>query len=402
MKLNIASWIKWSLLALLITALIGVIMRFKIGYEFPFFNQKSLQNAHTHLAFFGWVSLLLFVLLANFLETHGVIFKQLKRWLLCYGVVVLVLFIAHLVLGQDHITSILQAIFTVVFFTITIKFLNLLKQVNSIAKNWFRVALIAALVSFLGFMALGIMWVLKFHNLNYYLVATYWYLHFLYNGWFLFACFGFYLTPLNNRASKIASLNLVFLLSTVGLVSTFLLSVLWANLPTVIYVVAVVGAFAQSLATALLIKLFYQNRKILFDGFPKLFNFIGLLLLTALTIKTLLQLASVLPQISELAFGFRSIVIAYLHLILLGIVSVALIMLVTLQFFGHINKSFLAGFFLFIIGVYLTEIILAVQGIAAFSYQLVPLASPLLVASSVFILLSVCILFFSFKVKPKG
>ncbi len=40
MKLNIQFWLKFSLLNLCLVAALGVLMRYKIGFEFPFFNQK--------------------------------------------------------------------------------------------------------------------------------------------------------------------------------------------------------------------------------------------------------------------------------------------------------------------------------------------------------------------------
>ena len=42
--------------AFTLLALFGVVMRYKIGWEFPYLNQKNLQHAHSHFAFAGWVS----------------------------------------------------------------------------------------------------------------------------------------------------------------------------------------------------------------------------------------------------------------------------------------------------------------------------------------------------------
>ena len=41
---------KIALINLSVVALIGVIMRYKIGFDFPFFDQKHLQHAHSHFA----------------------------------------------------------------------------------------------------------------------------------------------------------------------------------------------------------------------------------------------------------------------------------------------------------------------------------------------------------------
>ena len=69
MKLNVKFWLKFSLLNLCIVALLGVLMRYKIGFEFPFFNQKNLQHSHSHFAFSGWVTHTLMTLMVYYLQT---------------------------------------------------------------------------------------------------------------------------------------------------------------------------------------------------------------------------------------------------------------------------------------------------------------------------------------------
>ena len=61
-------WLKFSLINLLIVALLGLLMRYKIGFEFPFLDQKHLQHSHSHFAFTGWISHTLMVLMILFLE----------------------------------------------------------------------------------------------------------------------------------------------------------------------------------------------------------------------------------------------------------------------------------------------------------------------------------------------
>ena len=67
-KLNLNHWIKISLFSLLVVALLGVLMRYKIAFELPFIAQKNIQHAHSHFAFAGWVTQLLMVLMVNYLS----------------------------------------------------------------------------------------------------------------------------------------------------------------------------------------------------------------------------------------------------------------------------------------------------------------------------------------------
>ena len=56
-------FVKMSLINLTVVALIGTLMRYKIGFEFPIFSQKYLLHAHSHFAFAGWVTHTLFTLM---------------------------------------------------------------------------------------------------------------------------------------------------------------------------------------------------------------------------------------------------------------------------------------------------------------------------------------------------
>lgn len=51
MNFNPKFWLRFSVINLLIVALLGTLMRYKIGFEFPFFNQKNIQHSHSHFAF---------------------------------------------------------------------------------------------------------------------------------------------------------------------------------------------------------------------------------------------------------------------------------------------------------------------------------------------------------------
>src|SRR6187402_658570 len=58
-------WARFSLINLAIVALLGTVMRYKIGFALPFFEQKYLQEAHSHFAFTGWITHTLFFLVVN-------------------------------------------------------------------------------------------------------------------------------------------------------------------------------------------------------------------------------------------------------------------------------------------------------------------------------------------------
>lgn len=151
-----------------------------------------------------------------------------------------------------------------------------------------------------------------------YLAATYWFLHFQYNGWFFFGCMGLLLNWMNQHQLHFTHQDTFFKTFAISVIPAYGLSVLWLKLPVWIYILVVLSALLQCVG------LIYLIRQFLTAGFKKMavqkpvLFFVGLLSMLALMLKIVLQAGSTIPSISKLAFGFRPIVIAYLHLVLLA------------------------------------------------------------------------------------
>ena len=114
MKFNLQSWLKFSLINLCIVAFVGVVMRYKIGFEFPFLNQKNLQHSHSHFAFAGWVTHTLMVLMIYFLKSKVLEFDTKK-----YRVIL----IANLLMSYGMLISFViqgYAFFSITFSTLSI------------------------------------------------------------------------------------------------------------------------------------------------------------------------------------------------------------------------------------------------------------------------------------------
>ena len=103
----------------------------------------------------------------------------------------------------------------------------------------------------------------------------------------------------------------------------------------------------------------------------------------ALSIKLLLQLGSTVPSLSDLAFGFRPIVIGYLHLVLLGVISLFILGYMTGRKFLFINKITMTGIGIFVGGIIINEVMLMIQGISGLDYITVPYINELLLAAAV-------------------
>lgn len=382
MKLNVKLWLKFSLLNLCIVALLGVLMRYKIGFEFPYFNQKNLQHSHSHFAFSGWVSHTLMTLMVYYLQTkivdfHGNKYRELiVANLVCsFGML-----ISFIIQGYGLVSILFSTAIIIVSYLFAYQFIKDLKLLNKdfLSKNWFKAALFFNVISSLGTFYLAYMMASKNVNQDFYLSSVYYYLHFQYNGWFFFGCMGLIFGFLNLKKSEHSFFETTFKLFVIACIPAYFLSTLWLDLPLWLYAITVFAAIIQVFAWFRFLYILIKTRKNLLQNYSPLLRYILVFISFGLSVKLLLQLGSTVPVISQLAFGFRPIVIAYLHLILLAIITLFLLFYITANRLVFVTKNIKIGILIFSIGVLLNETILAVQGIASFSYTLIPFVNEIL------------------------
>ena len=91
------------------------------------------------------------------------------------------------------------------------------------------------------------------------------------------------------------------------------------------------------------------------------------------------------PALSNLAFGFRPIVIGYLHLVLLGFISLFILGYSLRLLVPATRKLAVTGVWVFVSGVILNEIVLMTQGAADIAFQAVPFSNEILMVTAVII-----------------
>ena len=371
-------WIRFSIFNLLLVALLGLLMRYKIGFEFPLLDQKSLQHSHSHFAFAGWVSHTLMTLLISFLQKYDlknkIIFKKYNSILIGNLICSYVMLFSFIIQGYGTVSITFSTLSIFVSYWFAYVFFKDCKQIEteSIAVKWFKAALFFNVISSLGTFALAFMMATKNIHQNEYLASIYYYLHFQYNGWFFFACMGLLLDYLKITTSSNSIYSQSFILLFWSCIAGYFLSTLWLNLPLWIYIITAISAVVQVIIWYLLFKTIIKENKSIFVNLPGYLKYLIIFISLALSVKFLLQLGSTIPAVSELAFGFRPIVIAYLHLILLAIISLFLLFYVYANNFVVINKKTILGLILFSLGVILNEVVLGIQGVASLSYTLIP------------------------------
>ncbi|TXI31573.1 MAG: hypothetical protein E6Q58_04990 [Niabella sp.] len=383
-------WLRWGLINLVFVALYGTLMRYKIAFSFPFFQQKHLLHAHSHFAFSGWISHFIYTALALMLVPYIAKAKQSQYnsiiWIniLCsFGM--LFSFTAQ---GYGLVSISFSTLSILISIAYAILFIrdSTAMPANNQAKNWAISGLVLNIISAAGPLFLAYMMMTKNVNSDGYLGSVYYFLHFQYSGWFFFGCMAI---VINLLKTEIKALKNYFWVFTTTAIITVFLSLLWLKLPLWLYVITVIATMVQLAAwIGLILKFLPTLKQQLQPSQPlwiKVFLYGAIL---SMTIKFILQAISVIPSLSQLVFGIRPIVIAYLHLVLLGVYSLFILgFCFSRGFFNPTSfaKKAAIGFF---IGVLLNEIFLGIQGMSAFTYTPVPFINELLV-------LAAFVLFFS-------
>ena len=369
--MSIKRWVFICFFNLLIVALLGVIMRYKIAYSLPFIDQKKILHAHSHFAFAGWITMVLMVLLVAYLvKQQGDIILKKYKWILtanlitAYGMLFTFPFQGYGL--YSIIFSTLSIFVSYVFAVMYWRDLNRLSE-KKISHLWFKAAVVFNAISSIGAFSLAAMMATKSIHQNWYLQAVYFFLHFQYNGWFFFACMGLFADMLCRFGVEHKKLKIIFWLFAAACIPAYILSVLWVNISVGAYIIVVLSAFAQVTGWLIMIKIIYKARGLI-KTFSVTVKWLFLLSALALSVKLLLQLGSTIPFLSHLAFGFRPIVIAYLHLVLLGVITLFILAYVIYENCVILNKKMYAGIFIFTTGVFLNELVLMIQGASALNY----------------------------------
>ena len=392
MNLNIKYWVKFSLFNLLLVASLGLLMRYKIVFEFPFLNQKNLQHSHSHFAFAGWVSQTLFILMVHFLSKQNALInlEKYKKVFIANLICAYVMLFSFIIQGYGLISITFSTLSLVVSFWFAFLYFKDLKLIakDNLAKNWFKAALFFNIISSLGTFALAYMMATKNIPQDFYLSSIYFYLHFQYNGWFWFACVGLFVSQLIPNLILEKANKTIFNWFFISCIPAYLLSILWFDLPIWIYITAIISAIFQIGAWTIFVKKVIPSfvKK---HSLTPFYKWIYISIVACITLKFMLQLASTVPIIGTLAFGFRPIIIAYLHLVLLAIISSFLLVYLCTNQLVIQNNTINKTLAVFIIGIFLNEIVLGIQGIASFSYTLIPYANEMLFGVAIILFSSI-------------
>lgn len=358
------SWIICCFLNFLVAAVMGLLMRFSFLFPLKSINYIYLLHAHSHVAMLGWVYLMIYVLVVHFFipkdKSQKQIYNQLF-WITEFSVIGMM--ISFPIQGY--------ALFSIVFSTLHI----LLSYVfcwlvwrdcsnNRICdKRLLQTAILFMLFSTFGVWCLGPTINMLGKHSSFYQIAIQFFLHFQFNGWFLFAVLALFLKQFKNKIA----VNEFRIFSTLLIIATLLtvaFPVSWYIKSSILNAINTVGVLLQLVSFVYFYRMLkpqINQFKTNLDATTKLVYSLGL---WSLFLKIGIQLMLVIPDLAEVSHQIRNWVIGFIHLTTLGIITGFLLgILIQNKLLPSHSYWFRIGIKSFFLGYVMTEILLFLQGI---------------------------------------
>ena len=347
----------------ILSALYGLLMRWNFAFPTKFIAYQNLLQSHSHVAFLGWGYLTAIGAIMHFFVSDTDKQKKVYKSTLAILLVVIPLMLISFPLGGYKAFSIvLLAVFGITSYVLSFRILKDLQGNNTsvkLIKYGIYYYLLSGLATwFLGFVIATQGKTDLYHN------TIYFYLHFLYNGFFVFALFGLLFKIFENQQILISEKlqKGFFLFLNIACVPAYALSVLWSSDFSLFYVIGFLASVLQLISLGFLLKIMRQ-------AFLQIkWRFIAKILikfaLISYSLKIISQILSAFPYIVEKSMALKPFfIIGYLHLFTLGFLSVFLFLII--DQLGKINlqeTTSKVGIQLFLTGVFITELLLFLQG----------------------------------------
>jgi len=374
-------WIRIALVNLVIVALLGLTLRGKMVFSMPFLDFKYILHAHSHFAFGGWITLALLALMTYRLLPVRLYEKPVYKWLLA-GILVNAygMLFSFPFQGYAFYSILFSTLF--IFTTYGYAFVftrDILKtQVSGPVKLLATGAVAYMALSSAGAFTLAYLLATKSQNLLLYKDAIYTYLHLQYNGFFTLGVFALvlhYLQAENRQALWFARLL------HIAVIPSMFMSYLWHYPDPVIRMIAVAGSLLIVLGTVWFFIMLRPVRPA-FRALKPAARPVAVIAMASFVLKMIFQALTIIPALGPLVFANRPVIIGFLHLVLLGFVSLCL-----LAYFiqaGLLPYKKTAGFslWLFIAGILINEVVLFTQGLGFMLMMSSALANWLLLAAA--------------------
>ncbi|MCG2588558.1 hypothetical protein [Rhodohalobacter sulfatireducens] len=317
---------KLSILSFLIAAFTGFIYRVGMLYPLPgSMDLVNIRHAHSHLMFFNWISPPIMVWMASVLagqkrDLNHKAFKSCLYTMMGLGFLSYPFFLLYgyrsVSLGQANlpIAAIISGLIMITWYWFAwLYYQHRKRKISDFSLNLFDGALTALLISSLGAWGVSVFQFSGIHNPLFSSALTHFFLAVFTEGWALLGVMGIIWNYMNLQPRSIQT-GWLWQPLLIGSILIFPFSLTQSLVTPIMLLSAKVGLGLIILSFVLHLYIFLKSKK--FTGF------VWKTILVLIGLKILFQAVAALPiDLWPAEHGLR---ILYLHLILLGIVSISM------------------------------------------------------------------------------
>lgn len=310
------------LLFFVLAAVIGLFLRWQFVSPTPGTRYTYFLHAHSHVMFLGWIFNVLFLsFIAHHLSEKRT--PLLRNFFLTLQALVVAMMISFPIQGYGLYSIIFSTLHTLAVMVFIVWFFHLTKGERTVSLWFARTSLFFFFLSTAGPFSLGYLMANGMGNSVWYNFSIYYYLHFQYNGFFLFGIFSLYFHLLEQKRIRydVSGALRFGKWMAAACIPAYSLSILYAQPGWSFNVIGALAAIIQLIALGWFIRQTGRQRNFLKAHFHPVALRLFAIVLVSLSIKSLLQVASAHPFLALLAYELRPVVIAYLHLVLVGVIS---------------------------------------------------------------------------------
>ncbi|MCC7465950.1 MAG: hypothetical protein IT261_06765, partial [Saprospiraceae bacterium] len=322
----------------------------------------------------GWVYTLLFSLLIH----HFLTAKQIEngRYVLQFYITIAVLIgvlVSFVLQGYGLYSIIFSTLFQGLNYWFAYRFLNDVRPLeNTVALRLVKAGIYFGLLSTLLPFGIGYLSARGQGGTEIYDSFVYTFMHLQYNGWFLFIALGLFyqIQEKNNRPFHQPYALMFYRLFSVACIPAISLSLLGMSFSHHLTIIAWVVSVVQFIGLVFFLLSIRGSIVPWLKLAPPLFGWFMIGFLASFTVKVTLQSASVLPFLKSVAFFNKNILLAYLHLSLIGTISFLLLALIMEMKWLVPNRITWLGSILLCSGFLATELLLVSGGLGIFDHQM--------------------------------
>ncbi|MCV9927004.1 hypothetical protein OIU83_05050 [Flavobacterium sp. LS1R49] len=357
------SWILCCFFNFLIASVMGLLMRFLYLFPLQNINYSFLLHAHSHVAMLGWAYLMIYVLIVHFFipkdKSEKAIYNQLF-WTTEFAVIGMM--ITFPIQGY--------ALFSIVFSTLHI----LLSYVFCwlVWRDGFKdetsdyklllVAVLFMVLSTFGVWCLGPAVSMLGKQSAFYQIAIQFFLHFQFNGWFLFAVLALFLKQFEDKIDK-KKFEIFFTLLIIATFLTLAFPVSWYVKNSLLSWINTIGVILQLVAFIYFYKMLKPQWGWFKANLDTTAKMVYSLALCSLFLKIGIQLLVLIPKLAEASHQIRNFIIGFIHLTTLGVITGFLFgILIQNKMLSPQSYLLRLGIKCFIVGYVATEVLLFLQG----------------------------------------